>query len=175
MLFAVSVTTKRTVSPSFSRLRLFSSTRPPTRNARPFGASFIATCVGREEEHEIRLEGVEHQRRGDAEHADAGTDPEEAAVAGLHRAPPVAADRLSGAVEPRLLARAAGAGLDRDDLGGNDQRRDAVRAPDVPRVTTHGEKFFHDDLISGSAHTQAEPRSRSSMIARTRTSDTAMV
>src|SRR5512140_201866 len=46
MVFAVSVMRKCTVSPSFSRDTLPSSTRPPMRKVRSFGASFVATCVG---------------------------------------------------------------------------------------------------------------------------------
>src|SRR5215212_7957909 len=46
MVFAVSVTLKRTVSASFSRTTLPSSTSPPMRKARSRGASLEATCVG---------------------------------------------------------------------------------------------------------------------------------
>src|SRR5215510_12107397 len=44
MVFAVSVTAKRTSTPS--RLTLPGSTMPPMRKVRPSGASFAATCVG---------------------------------------------------------------------------------------------------------------------------------
>src|SRR3982751_3576053 len=46
MVFAVSVTRKRTVRPSLSRATLPSSTRPPMRKERSCGASWAATCVG---------------------------------------------------------------------------------------------------------------------------------
>src|SRR6266850_2428790 len=44
MVFAVSVTTKRTSTPS--RLMLPGTTMPPMRKVRPTGASFAATCDG---------------------------------------------------------------------------------------------------------------------------------
>src|SRR5690606_13550855 len=43
---ALSVTLKRTVSPSLSRTTLPASTRPPMRKLRSRGASLLATCVG---------------------------------------------------------------------------------------------------------------------------------
>src|ERR1700704_1660318 len=46
MVFAVSVTVKRTVTPSASRLTLPGSTMPPMRKVRPCGASFAATSDG---------------------------------------------------------------------------------------------------------------------------------
>src|SRR5258706_9363228 len=46
MVFAVSVTLKRTVSASFSRTMLPASTSPPMRNARSRGASLEATWLG---------------------------------------------------------------------------------------------------------------------------------
>src|SRR6185436_20859603 len=46
MVFAVSVTLKRTVSASFSRTTLPPSTSPPMRNGRSRGASLAATWVG---------------------------------------------------------------------------------------------------------------------------------
>src|SRR6187549_1555220 len=46
MVWAVSVTLKRTVSASFSRTTLPPSTSPPIRNGRSRGASLAATWVG---------------------------------------------------------------------------------------------------------------------------------
>src|SRR5688500_14145490 len=46
MALAVSVTLKRTVSASFSRVTLPASTMPPTRKALSLGTSLAATCVG---------------------------------------------------------------------------------------------------------------------------------
>src|SRR4051812_16312188 len=46
MVFAVSVTTNCTVTPSGWRLTLPFSTMPPILKVRPCGASFAATCDG---------------------------------------------------------------------------------------------------------------------------------
>ncbi len=46
MVFAVSVTRKCTVRPSFSRFKLPASTMPPMRKALPRGASLASTWLG---------------------------------------------------------------------------------------------------------------------------------
>src|SRR6185437_6458156 len=76
---------------------------------------------------------------------------------------------------PRGGERAPAATPQRERLG-DDRRGDgAVRHPDVPRVAAHLEKARHGEVpMPISDATQPEPRSRSTMIARTRVSEAAM-
>ena len=62
-VLAVSVTAKRTVTPSGWRLTLPSSTSPPRRKVRSWPApSARRTSASAVEEHQVAVEGVEHQR-----------------------------------------------------------------------------------------------------------------
>ena len=87
---AVSVTMKRTVSRSGTRLRLPASTSPPMRNGAALRRLVRSDLRRREEEHEIRLERVQHERGRDAEHDDAGADPQRSGDGAPSSAPSVA-------------------------------------------------------------------------------------
>src|SRR5688500_3545404 len=116
MVFAVSVTTKRTSTPS--RLTLPFSTMPPIRKVLPCGASFAATCEGVKKNTRFCRNAVSTS-----------------AVAAPSTARP-----------PTIAIRRLVLGFtfqQDDDLDGEAQERDAVGAPDVPGVAAHMEKFAH--------------------------------
>src|SRR5687768_5730588 len=118
MVFAVSVTRKRTVSASLSRTTLPASTSPPTRKARSLGASFEATCVG-----------VKKNTRFDwnAFSTNAVATPSPATPATIHIARLVLGFKLSLLFDQTQGAAAAQA--QRQQLRGERDRRRPVRHP----------------------------------------------
>src|SRR5262245_49475461 len=118
MLFAVSVTTKRTSTPS--RLRLPFSTMPPMRKVRPCGALLAATSVGVKKNTRFSW---------NATSTSAVTTPSAASP------PTMAAMRLwRGFIfsfhEKNHFKQQSGKG-------------DAIGAPHEPRVASHGQEFAH--------------------------------
>src|SRR6185437_9933470 len=118
MSFAVSVTTKRTSTPS--RFRLPGTTMPPMRNVWPSGASCAATCEGVKKNTRFLL---------NAESTSAVATPSAASPSAIH------AIRLCLGFTLSLKQY--------DNLDGEKCESDAVGAPDVERVAAHGEEFLH--------------------------------
>src|SRR5688572_32515531 len=123
IVLAVSVTLKRTVSASLSRSTLPASTSPPMRNGRSFGASFAATCVG-----------VKKNTRFDwnAFSTSAVATPRPATPAAIHNARLVLGFKILFLLDAAQRPRATDA--QGDQLGGHDDRGNAVRHPDEVSV-----------------------------------------
>src|ERR671914_489566 len=119
MLFAVSVTTKRTSTPS--RFTLPFSTMPPILNVRPVGASFAATC-----------EGVKKNTRFSWN-----------AVSTSAVATP-SATRPTRIAAMRLCLGFTRAFRQKHDFQEKQEKRYPIGAPYVPRIAAHGEKVAHD-------------------------------
>src|SRR5688572_3005716 len=161
MVRAVSVTLKRTVSASLSRTTLPACTMPPTRNGRSLGASLAATWVG-----------VKKNTRFDwkAFSTSVVATPRPATPAAIHNARLVLGFKILLLLDAAQRPRATDA--QGDQLGGHDDRGDAVRHPDVivvAHLVTPGAAAapMPPDPIS---RTQRVRASRSRMIERTRTS-----
>src|SRR5690242_12583127 len=118
MFFAVSVTTKRTSTPS--RFRLPGTTMPPMRKVRPTGASCAATCDGVKKNTRFLLNAV----RTSAAATPSATTPR-----------PIQANRLCLGFTLALKEKGH---FDREQ-----DNRHAVRAPYIPTVSTHGKKVSH--------------------------------
>src|ERR687884_94988 len=118
MFFAVSVTTKRTATPS--RFTLPGTTMPPMRNVRPTGASCAATCEGVKKNTRFLLNAV----RTSAVATPSATMPR-----------PIQAKRLCLGFTLALQQQ--------KNLYGEQEERHAVRAPDIAAVTAHGKKLAH--------------------------------
>src|SRR6185503_14479181 len=135
MVFAVSVTTKRTSTPS--RFTLPFSTMPPMRNRRPFGASFAATCVGVKKNTRFSSNALSTS-----------------AVATPSTARP-----------PRIAIRRLVLGFtvhQQDDFERQAREGDSIGAPHVPRVAAHVEEFAHEE---GKPRSRMMPRTRSMVAA----------
>ena len=146
------------------------------RNARPCGASFAATCDGREEEHEVGLERVQHQRGGDgraprrrrrSRRNDDGAASFGASTGDRRRG-------ILGSGEPRFLERRLAPAM---RSARSRRRRRAPSRRTRPRRRSHSRPSRRIRSSLACLHlrqrraTHAAPRSRSRMIARTRTSD----
>src|SRR5262245_35372108 len=173
MLFAVSVTTNSTVSPSPRRLTLPVWTIPPMRNARSLGASPAAICDGLKKKTRFDWNALSTSA---AATATAATPPAMIAsrlCRGFTCPPPRFALEC---LQPRH--RRAPAGAHDQRLDDQAQRGHRVTAPDVWRVTTHRKELGRTAPAHAAAParswTHAAWRSRSRMIARTRASATAM-
>src|SRR5687768_5752986 len=154
-LFAVSVTVNRTVSASFSLTTLPASTSPPMRNARSRGASLAATCVGVRKN--TRFDWNAFNTRAEA-------TPSAACPATIHAARLVLGFKLALLIDAALRARAPQPQC--RDLDGDRDCQRAVRHREVEgMVCRHAKR---------SSLTHCVRRSRSRMIARTRTSDAAI-
>src|SRR5436190_132200 len=116
MVFAVSVTTKRTSTPS--RFRLPGTTMPPMRNVRPTGASFAATCEGVKKNTRFLLNAVSTS-----------------AVAMPSAATPAAIQAI------RLCLGFTFPLHQHDDLDRKQGKGDAIRTPDVKPVAAHVEEL----------------------------------
>src|SRR4051812_391482 len=151
MVFAVSVTRKRTVSASLSRATLPASTSPPMRKGRFCGASWAATCVG-----------VKKNTRFDwkAFSTSAVATPSAATPPAIHNARLVLGFKFALLFD--AAQRAGAAHPQRDDLGHDRHGRRAVAHRQEVAVA-HG-------APAASARTQWVRASRSRMMARTRVS-----
>src|SRR6185436_18029222 len=117
MVFAVSVTTKRTSTPE--RCTLPFSTRPPMRNRRPFGASFAATCVGVKKNTRFSWNALSTS-----------------AVAAPSAASP-----------PRIAISRLVLGFtfhQQEDFERQACEGDSIGTPHIPRVTAHLEELAHE-------------------------------
>src|ERR1041384_7326868 len=117
MVFAVSVTTKRTSTPS--RFRLPGSTMPPMRNVRPSGASFAATCVGEKKNTRFSLNAFSTS-----------------AVATPSATTPSAMAAIRLCLGFTFLQQ-------EKDFQGETGEGHAVGAPDVEAVAAHGQELAH--------------------------------
>src|SRR5437763_3815500 len=115
MVFAVSVTTKRTATPS--RLRLPGTTMPPMRNVRPVGASCAATCEGVKKNTRFWLNAVSTK-----------------AVATPSAATPSAIHAM------RLCLGFTLALEQKKNLDGERRGRHAIGTPDIERIAAHRQK-----------------------------------
>ena len=122
----MSVTTKRTVSVFGSRARLPVHDQAADPERPPLRRLLRRDLRRREEEHEVRLERVEHERGGDAEHGEARADPGEAALARLHALPVGSRIVCGGALRASSIARRMRVRRTRQHLG-DDRDRDAPR------------------------------------------------
>src|SRR3982750_998299 len=118
IVFAVSVTAKRTSTPS--RFRLPGTTMPPILNVRPSGASFAATCDGVKKNTRFLLNALRTS-----------------AVAMPSAATPSAIQTMRLCLGFTLTLQQEN-DLEREKTEGN-----AIRSPDVEGVSTHRKKFTH--------------------------------
>src|SRR5687767_12998023 len=116
MVFAVSVTTKRTSTPS--RLTLPFSTMPPMRKVLPSGASCAATCEGVKKNTRFSWNAISTS----AVAAPSAASP-----------PTMARSRLCLGFTFQQ----------NHDLDQQAHKGNAIGAPHVPRIAAHGEKFIH--------------------------------
>src|SRR5437660_11552146 len=118
MDFAVSVTTNRTSTPS--RFTLPGTTMPPMRNVRPTGASLAATCDGVKKNTRFLLNAVSTR-----------------AVATPRATTPRAIHAM------RLCLGFTFSLHQHHDFDRQQTERHAIGAPDVKRVSAHGEELAH--------------------------------
>src|SRR3954468_3978480 len=118
MVFAVSVTAKRTSTPS--RFRLPGTTMPPILNVRPSGASFAATCDGVKKNTRFLLNALRTS-----------------AVAMPSAARP-------SAIQAMRLCLGFTLSLQQENyLEREESERNAICSPDVEGVSSHRKKFAH--------------------------------
>src|SRR6266850_8433722 len=127
MVFAVSVTTKRTSTPS--RLMLPGTTMPPMRKVRPTGASFAATCDGVKKNTRFLLNAVRTS-----------------AVATPSATTPRAIQAM------RLCLGFTLALYQHEHFDSQEREGNAIGAPDVKRITTHVKEVVHRSPKSGTDH-----------------------
>src|SRR5438105_13160000 len=118
MVFAVSVTTKRTSTPS--RLRLPGTTMPPMRNIRPVGASCAATCEGVKKNTRFWLNAVSTK---------ALATPSATTPSAIHAM--------------RLCLGFTLALKQQKDFDSEQHEGNAIRAPDVAAIAAHRKKLAH--------------------------------
>src|SRR5688572_976378 len=135
MLLAVSVTVKRTVSPSGWRATLPFSTIPPMRNVRSFGASWAATCDGVKKKTRFCWNAV---RISPAATAIAASPP---AISAMRLWRGFTWRSRGGAASPPAprdgIERGAPAQPQHHDLQDDQGEGHGVRAPDVEAVASH--------------------------------------
>src|SRR5437764_5855394 len=118
MVFAVSVTAKRTSTPS--RFRLPGTTMPPMRNVRPSGASFAATCEGVKKNTRFLLNALRTS-----------------AVAMPSAATP-------SAIQAMRLCLGFTLSLQQENhFERQESERNSICSPDVKRVAAHRKKIAH--------------------------------
>src|SRR3569623_1114671 len=160
--FCRSVTTKCTVRPSCSRLRLPSSTNPPKRKLRPAGAAPAANSVGLKKK--VRL-----LRRAFNTRAAPATRVASPMTINVSRLCLGFILDLTSHTHPTTqpLGNSSVAAHQHDHFHQYKQGRHSVRAPHVKGVTAHGEELactapVHRTLLSTAA-TQSVSRSASNI------------